>query len=162
MAYPMEEFPDISDIDWRTLPEEEKRTYWRERKMEFLASQHQTVAGFIRERGIDENTYWQAGWSKDKALVVSRAEMMANNQMSSAIADVIQLAYNVEEYAIAVLSKKLQEENSTMKVTDLVAIVNLMRLLQGKPSVVAAGKEKREDSENLNIIDIDGNTVREA
>jgi hypothetical protein len=159
--YPDENYPDISGIDWRSLDDVAKRTYWRERKMEFLASDHHTVKGFITERGVDENTYWQKGWVKEKAMVIRNAEMMASRQMSNQIADVIQLAYNVEGYAISVLANKLKKENSTMKVTDVIAIVNLMRLLQGKPSSVESARAKRDETNDLVVIDIDGRNVRD-
>ncbi len=160
--FPDENFPDISDVDWRSLPDEEKKAYWRERKLEFLASDHSTVAGFIRERGIDSNTYWQKGWFRDKELVIQNAEMMAMRQMTNQIADVIQLAYNVEGYAIMVLSKKLKQEQATMKVTDIIAIINMMRLLQGKPSSVETSRAQKTQEDNVIVYDIDGQHVETA
>lgn len=155
-------FPDISHIDWKSLEDEEKRAFWRERKLEWLSSDHSTISGFLTSRGLEYRQYWVDGWASEKEMIVHNAEIMISRMFEGQIADVMQLAYAAEHYAIAKLTEKLKKEGITLKVKDIVQIITVMRTIQGKPSSVESGKTSRQKSEDsVQIFDIDGQHIKQ-
>lgn len=147
-----EGFVDISDIDWQNLMPEAKKAFWRERKMEYLASSHDKIATFLKSRGLEFQQYWTKGWAGEKEMVIKNAELMLYRQTEARISDVMQHAFSVEQYAAHVLTTKLQLEGKNMKVKDLIDIIHVMRLIQGKPNSIAPATPSHDD-------DIDGEVM---
>lgn len=159
MIDPDETYVNVSDVDWNALDPVKKRQFWRERKAEWLSSNHSSISAFLRSRGLENSQHWTKGWREEKDLVVRNAEMMVMRQTETYIADVIQLAYNTEAYAIASLAAKLKKEQQTMKVSDIIAIVHLMRMLQGKANSVETARSEKTAEDKVTVYDIDGQYV---
>lgn len=155
-------YPDITSVDWKQMDDDGKRAYWRERKLEWLSSDHATLAGFCRARSLEYSQYWTDGWVPEKEMIVQNAELMVSRMFEGQIADIVQLAYAAEHYAVAKLTEKLKKEGITLKVKDLVQIITTMRAIQGKPSTVESGKitSGKADGAGVQIFDIDGQHIK--
>lgn len=144
-----EGFEDISDIDWRELMPEAKKAFWKERKAEYLVSEHDKIATFLKSRGLEFQQHWTKGWAQDKEMVMRNAELMLYRQTEARISDVMQHAFSVEQYAAHVLTTKLQNEGLTLKVKDLIDIIHVMRLIQGKPNTIAPAQGSAPEDDDI-------------